>query len=192
MSASDDTWPTQENLRAVQVWLNHLDDLSESQPQAVLDATEAALPLLATWTVSDAYAWTLALRAKTLRFLDRLPDVLDAAESGLGSLRGDEHVAAHLHLEAGMALNQFGRQPEAAEHLKAADRVFESAGDDSGRAWALVSLAEAYAGSGIPTDPEATVRLAIDLADRSGDSRAARRGWKQLAVLHRHRGHRGP
>lgn len=188
MSASDDTWPTPENLRAVQVWLNHLDDLSESQPQAVLAATETALPLLATWTVSDAYAWTLALRAKTLRFLDRLPDVLDAAESGLGSLRGDEHVAAHLHLEAGMALNQFGRQPEAAEHLKAADRVFESAGDDSGRAWALVSLAESYAGSGIPTDPEATLRLAIDLADRSGDSRAARRGWKQLAVLHRHRG----
>lgn len=188
MSESGDIRPTPENLRAVQIWLNHLDDLSEAQPQAVLDATEDALPLLTHWTISDACAWTLALRAKAFRFLDRLPDVLDAAESGLASLRGDEHVAAHLHLEAGMALNQFGRQPEAAEHLQAADRVFEIAGDESGRAWALVSLGEAWAGSGNLADPEAVLKLSIDLADRSGDGRAARRGWKQLAVLHRHLG----
>ena len=188
MSVSGDTSPTPETLRAVQIWLNHLDEFSEDQPQAVLDATTEALPLLAAWSTSDAYAWALALRAKVFRFLDRLPDVLDAAESGLGLLRGDERVAAHLHLEAGMALNQFGRQPEAVGHLEAAATVFKEVGDDSGRAWTLVSLAEAYACSSIPTDPEPVLRLAIDLADRSEDSRAARRGWKQLAVLHRHRG----
>lgn len=188
MSTSGDTGPTPDNLRAVQVWLNHLDDLSESQPQAVLDASQDALPLLATWTGNDAYAWALALRAKSFRFLDRLADVLDAAASGLEPLRGDEPVAAHLHLEAGMALNQFGRQPEAVEHLRAADRVFEAVNDEGGRAWALVSLAEAYAGSGMSTDPEPILRLALDMAERSGDSRAGRRGWKQLAVLYRHRG----
>lgn len=188
MSASFDTGPTPANLRAVQIWLNHLDDLSESQPEAVLDATRDALPLLATWTSTDAYAWALALRAKAFRFLDRLADVLEAATTGLEGLRGDEAVAAHLHLEAGMSLNQFGRQPEAVAHLKAADRGFEAANDDAGRAWALVSLAEAYAGSGMPTDPEPILRLALDLAERSGDGRVGRRGWKQLAVLYRHRG----
>lgn len=188
MSASDDTRPTLENLRAVQTWLNHLDDLSESQPQAVIDATQDGLPLLAAWTGNDAYAWALALRAKAFRFLDRLSDVLDAAESGLRVAHGEDHVGAHLHLEAGMALNQFGRLPEAAEHLEAAAKSFEAAGDDGGRAWALVSLAEAYTGSGSSTDPEPVLRLAINLANQSGDQRAARRGWKQLAVLHRLRG----
>ena len=87
-----------------------------------------------------------------------------------------------------MALNQFGLKREAVGHLRDADRVFMQMGDDSGRSWALVSLAEAYADSGADEDPEPILRRALTLAQRSGDRRAERRGWKQLAVLCRYRG----
>lgn len=188
MSGFGELQPTPDNLRAVQIWLNRLDDISEGNPQAVIDATEGALPLLATWTTNDAYAWALALRAKAFRFLDRLDDVLHAADSALANLNGDKLVAAHLSLEAGMALTQTGREVEAIHYLRDADRAFDAANDSSGRAWALVSLAEAYSGNGMVVDPEPVLRSAISLAEQAGDDRALRRAWKQLAVVCRHKG----
>lgn len=185
---SDDTGPSPENIRTIQAWLTHLDARSEEEPQAVLDSTQDALHLLATWESSDAYAWALALRAKAFRLLDSLPEVLITTEAGLNALDGDEQVAAHLHLEAGMALTQFGRTTEAVEHLQEADRIFEATDDKSGRAWALVSLAEAIEGSDLHKDPETLLKIAVDLANTSGDVRAERRAWKQLAVTYRHRG----
>lgn len=188
MSASSDGAPTLTDLRAVQIALSRLDDICETEPQTVIDATDQALPVLVTWTRRDAYAWALALRAKAFRFLDKLGSVLESVSTAMGSLRGDEPVAAHLHLEAGMALNQFGMKREAAGHLRDADRIFMQTGDDSGRSWALVSLAEAYADSGADEDPEPILRRALMLAQHSGDRRAERRGWKELAVLYRYRG----
>lgn len=188
MSTSDEANPTADDLRAVQVALNRLDALCEAEPQTVIDVTEAALPVLARWTRSDAYAWALALRGKAFRLLDNLAGVLESANTALESLHGDEPVAANLHLEAGMALNQVGMQREAIKHLRSADRIFGLAEDDSGRSWALVSLAEAYADSASEIDPEPVVKLAIELAQRSADRRSEQRGWKQLAVVHRYRG----
>ncbi|WP_157184873.1 hypothetical protein [Nocardia niigatensis] len=189
MSGSSDTAPTPETLRDVQIWLNYLDRISPQQPATVIAETDRALPLLASWQSCDAYAWALALRAKAFRFLDDLAAVLSTANSGLTAL--GEHggvISAHLHLEAGMALNQFDRQPEAAEHLRAADRAFEAANDPGGRAWALVSLAESHSGSGYPEDPEPVLTLAKHLAESVGDEPAIRRAWKQLSVVYRHRG----
>ncbi|MET7771763.1 CHAT domain-containing protein [Nocardia sp. NPDC005366] len=186
---SSDAAPTPGQLRDVQIWLNHLDKISESRPRTVIEETDRAMAVLATWRTCDAYGWALAVRTKAFRLLDDLPAVLETTESGVAAL--GEHggiIAAHLHLEAGMALNQFDRQPEAAVHLEKADKGFEAAGDAGGRAWALVSLAEAYSGSGYPKDPEPVLASALRLADQAGDIRASRRAWKQMAVVYRHRG----
>jgi tetratricopeptide (TPR) repeat protein len=188
MSGSDSGVPTAEDLRAVQTWLTHLDGLSESDPARVLDESADALELLATWTSSDAYAWALALRAKAFRLLDDLDSVLATVDTALGALHGEEPVAAHLHLEAGMALNQFGHQANAEPHLRDADRIFGATGDDDGRAWALISLAECQSGNGYQDDPLPMLRMAIAFAEDAGDDRARRRAWKQLAVVYRHRG----
>lgn len=189
MSASSDSAPTPAELGAVQMALIRLDEICETEPQKVINDTEELLRVCASWTRSDAYAWVLALRAKAFRFLDRLTAVLEAASVALRSIDGDaSSVAAHLHLESGMALNQFGLAREAVGHLQDAERIFARAGDDAGRAWALVSLAEAYADGGGSEDPEPIARLAIELAQQSGDGRAERRGWKQLAVICRYRG----
>lgn len=188
MSGSDSRVPTAEDLRAVQIWLTKLDGLSESAPEHILDQTADTLERLATWTSSDAYAWVLALRAKAFRFLDEIDSVLATVNAALTALQGTEPVAAHLHLEAGMALNQFGRQAEAEPHLRDADRIFGAAADNDGRAWALISLAECQSGNGYQDDPLPMLRMAIAFAEGAGDDRARRRAWKQLAVVHRHRG----
>ncbi len=137
MSASGETGPSREDLHAAQVYLNHLAGRTETEPRVVAEAVEQALPLLAEWGQSDAYAWGQAIRAQARRLVDDMPSVLDAVQAGLERLDPDTQVAAQLNLEAGMTLNQFGDPLRAAEHLQAAVDAFKATDDDSGRAWAL-------------------------------------------------------
>jgi len=188
MSESADAGPPPELVRDAQLWLSELDEISESKPADVIAATDDASIALARWPRSAVYALTQALRAKCFRFLDDLAGVLGAVESGLAARHDGGLVAGQLHLEAGMALNQFGEPLKAAEHLRQSEVAFREAGEAAGQAWVLVSLAESYAASGYPEDAEPPLRRALVLAREGGDPRAERRAWKQLAVLLRHRG----
>lgn len=188
MSASGETGPSREDLHAAQVYLNHLAGRTETEPRVVAEAVEQALPLLAEWGQSDAYAWGQAIRAQARRLVDDMPSVLDAVQAGLERLDPDTQVAAQLNLEAGMTLNQFGDPLRAAEHLQAAVDAFKATDDDSGRAWALTSLAESYAASGNAVDPFPILDDALQCAERAEDARAARRALKQKAVAYRHMG----
>lgn len=185
---SSESQPTRQQLRDIQLWLNHLDECCESKPERVLEETEKASPLLASWTSADAYAWLMALRTKAFRFVDDIDGVCETADSVLEVLAGDEAVVGCLELEKGMALNQFDRPREAAASLSRAVMVFERHGDPGGQAWALVALAESYCAIGYQEDPEPLLRRALELSEKVGDQRNARRAWKQLAVVHRHRG----
>ena len=185
---SSESQPTRQQLRDVQLWLNHLDECCESEPERVLEETEKASPLLASWTSADAYAWLMALRTKALRFLDDIDGVCETADSVLDVLAGDEAVVGCLELEKGMALNQFDRPHEAAVSLSRAMTVFQRHGDPGGQAWASVALAESYCASGYREDPEPLLRRALELSEQVDDRRNARRAWKQLAVVLRHRG----
>lgn len=185
---SPDGQPSLQQVRDVQIWLNHLDGRSEAEPRQVLAETAEAAPLLASWTSSDAFAWMMALRAKAFRFVDDLDGLCDTVDSVLPQLGDDQMVVAHLELEKGMALTQFDHPREAAVCLQHAAEVFARHGDAGGQAWALVALADAYCGSGYPEDPYPLLRQALDLSERTGEGRVAKRAWKQLAVVHRHRG----
>lgn len=185
---SHEAKPSREQLREVQIWLTHLDARCEAEPQRVLEETAEASALLASWTSADAYAWLMALRAKAFRLVDDLDGVCDTVDAVLPMLDDDQVVVANLDLEKGMALTQFDRPREAAVCLKHAAQVFAHHGDQSGQAWALVGLADAYCGSGYPEDPYPLLRQALELSERSGEERIARRAWKQLAVVYRHRG----
>lgn len=185
---SSKTEPTPQQLRDVQVWLNHLDSRCETEPRQVLDDTTEAAPLLASWTSTDAYAWMMALRAKAFRLVDDLDGVCDTVDAVLPLLGKDQSVVGHLELEKGMALTQFDRPREAADCLQHAAHVFAVNGDPGGHAWALVSLADAYCSSGYPEDPYPILQQALDLSEKHREGRIARRAWKQLAVVYRHRG----
>lgn len=185
---SIDGKPSLQQLRDVQIWLSHLDGRSETEPRQVLAETDLGAPLLASWTSSDAYAWMMALRAKAFRFIDDLDGLRETVDSVLPQLRDDQIVVAHLELEKGMGLNQFDHPEEAVVCLRHAAQVFDRHEDPAGQAWALVALADALCSSGYPEDPCPLLRQALDLSERTGEERVARRAWKQLAVVHRHRG----
>lgn len=154
----------------------------------MVQETQTALHVLSSWTATDAYAWCMALRAKAFRLLDKQDQVLRTVDDVLAALAGDEQVVAHLELERGMCLNQFGHHRLAVASLDRSQALFDKYADPAGRAWALVSLAEAHCGSGYGQDPEPMLMSALDLATKTGDDRAVVRAWKQLAVVHRHRG----
>jgi tetratricopeptide (TPR) repeat protein len=180
--------PAPDQLREAQALLLDLESRCEAEPRYVLEQTQKAAPLLASWTSSDAYAWLMLLRARAHRYVDDLPGICDTVDTVLKALRGDEVVVAYLELEKGMALNQFGRPLDAATSLVRASDVFASHREPGGRAWALVSLAEAYCGSGYSHDPEPLLQEALELSRSVGDDGNGRRAWKQLAVVLRHRG----
>lgn len=168
--------------------LNDLADRVESDPTLVAEQTAALLPTLREHYVDPAYGWALALRAQACRFLDDLAGVLEATAAGTAAFGDEGLFVAQLHLEAGMALNQFGAQSDALEHLRQSVAGFRRAGEEGGEAWALVSLADALAGVGYPEDPFPYLDSAIEKAERRGDDRVRRRAFKQRAVALRHRG----
>ena len=162
MSGSPDASSDEHDEQRILRLLNDLADLVETDPRTVARQTNELLPMLREHYVDPAYGWALSLRAQACRFLDDLAGVLEATTLGLATFGDDRVFAAQLHLEAGMALNQFGAQTEALDHLQRSASTFRQLREGTGEAWALVAIAEALAGLGYPEDPFAYLDSAVE------------------------------
>ncbi|GAA3536746.1 CHAT domain-containing protein [Kribbella ginsengisoli] len=180
--------PTAGRIREVQALLQQLADRVGDNPSEVLQQLSEIMPELATWTRSTALLWGLHLRAQALRFLDQLDQALEAAESGLAAAPPGSPVAALLHLEAGMSLNQADHQQRASAHLESAVDSFKCLEDGSGTAWALTHLAVSLCGLGRSEEAVPIVEEAIMHAEAADDRRILRRALTQQAVINRQRG----
>lgn len=175
--------PDRHRLRAVQGVIDDAVDRVERDPATVLHQLTEVIEETRHWTRSDAHGWCLLLTARALRFLDALADAVTVAEAALGQASGD--LAAHLHLEAGLALNQ-ADQPRAAEaHLRTAIDGFAADADPFGVSWACTALAESLCATGRTTEAASTVARALDATD---EPRCRVRALKQQAVVKRQLG----
>lgn len=180
--------PDVERVRAVQHRLTDLSERVEQEPRAVLAAIPELLVQLSTWPQRDAYLWSLHIGAQAFRFVDELDKAVATAGLGLEAADENSGIAAGLHLEAGMALNQKGSHSAAELHLRAAARTFQRIGDQVGVAWTLVAVADALCGLARQDEALGLVNEAEAAARAVGDHRSLMRALKQRAVVQRQRG----
>lgn len=172
----------------IQRRLENLAELVEKDSHAVLGQVPELLEELCLWPQRDAYLWCLHITAQAFRFVDELDKSVEAANLGLKEADPDSGMAAGLHLEAGMALNQQGTQSAAEPHLRSAATIFRRLQDRSGLGWSLVALADALCGLARQDEALRLVTEAEEVSVAAGDTRTALRALKQRAVVQRQRG----
>jgi len=139
--------PTRDREKELHAALAGFAERVEAEPTTVLAEIAEIADETSSWGRPDAHLWSNHITAQALRFLDDLDRAVAVAEEALARTDTDHgagsafllNVRALLHLEAGMSLNQAGRQAAAEPHLRNALAAFERLGDDSGQSWARVA-----------------------------------------------------